>query len=112
MIYHLKCEACNTELGEFTIPIADYDNVVPLMSCPVCEKVGEVRPIMDGFPALHFGKGTGTYQRNVMQERFKKRDEKLDKLDPIQKQRMAKFMDRYGVRKTAPMDIPPKKIKE
>lgn len=52
--------------------------------------------------ASKFNRGSDSWERNVMKERYKKRNERLDKLPPQQKEQMGRFMNKLGVNKTAP----------
>lgn len=69
--------------------------------------------LSSGVPSLIFGRGSDTWERKVMQDRYKKRNERLDSLPSEQKEGMKKFFNKFGVNKTAPSGFtaPPKEDK-
>lgn len=104
-LYSYKCETCG--VFEVMRPMKDYDQPI---SCPTCS-VPTSEQVITGC-SVRFGKGSDTYERRVMQERYNIRNKKLDALPPEQKKQMAKFMSDHGVRKDAPMNMPPKTQKK
>jgi len=79
------------------------------MPCPDCPGMMHTKPGRVGFtfaPTMdakgHRYPGDKAGLRHLMDARYAKRNERMEKLPPEQKERTIRFMERFGVRKTAP----------
>jgi hypothetical protein len=56
-------------------------------------------------PGSQMMPGSKRERRQMMENRYAKRNEKLEALPLQQKERMIRFMDKHNVRRTAPADL-------
>lgn len=110
-VYDFLCPDCGALEENLVLTFEEYDAQKALGGLP-CEKCPGFMQIKPGRFGLKFGRvagrGSQTYpgskreRRQLMEQRYEKRNARLDALPEEQKRRMEKFMDRRGVRKTAP----------
>lgn len=100
---------CGNVEENWAMKFAEFDDF-KAAGCPCPECGHEMRQVFSTcrfhFPSVNTGKGikptSKRGQMQQMEQRYKKRNERLEKLPPDQKARMEKFFERRGVRKTPP----------
>lgn len=112
-IYDFHCLDCGHLKENIVLTFAEFDEVKEMggVPCPDCPGMMISKP---GRFGVKFGKvpgkgsqmvpGSKRERRQLMEQRYRKRNARLESLPEGQKRRMEKFMDRFGVRKTAPAD--------
>lgn len=90
--YDYKCTECEHCFELFKRSMGDPDPE----SCPECK--GKVRRAWSS-PALHL---PSVQKDRKMKDRYKKRNAKIEKMDPVAKKKMSDFMDKRNVKKYLP----------
>lgn len=110
-IYDFICHGCSHLIENAHMTFDEFDDMKSLggLPCPKCPDWMHVKP---GRFAIKFGKvpgkGSQTFpgskreRRQLMEQRYEKRNARLEALPPQQKEKMVRFMERFGVKKTAP----------
>lgn len=110
-VYDFHCLECDYVLENEYLSFSEFDAMKALggLPCPNCPETMVIRP---GRLAVKFGKvcdsrgklypGGKRERRQMMEARYAKRNQKLEKLPPDQREKMVKFMEKHNIRKTAP----------
>lgn len=115
-IYDFKCDkegGCGHEELNFTLSFSDYDAFkAASLPCPACGKGMRQVPgmVRFQFPSVVTESGirptSKRGQAKEMEKRYAKRNARLESLHPFWKNRMEKFFERQGIRKTPPPELP------
>lgn len=110
-IYDMLCGDCGHLISNEYLTFEEFDLMKEAggMPCPKCPGMMHTKPgrvgVKFGLVMDHRGQkypGSKREARQMMEKRYEQRNAKLEKLPPNQKERMIRFMERFGVRKTAP----------
>lgn len=92
-VYDLRCEGCGTVFENLVMTYEEMQAEI----CPLCDAVMQVKPGRFKFEV----KNSRRTRQQILEKRFKKRAKRIEKeFTPEQKERLERFCDRYGCRKT------------
>lgn len=110
--YDFQCEKCGLQYQDVLLTFSQKQDFLK-EECPGCGECKLQSDLRNVRLAYIPKDGSPEFERRVMQDRFKKRNERLDALPPENQAKMKQFFNKYGINKTAPSGYtkPPKEKK-
>lgn len=109
-IYDFQCSNCDAVLSDVIMTVAEREAFCSTGVCKECQSTGTMRSLIGSFKAV-FGKGSHTHEIRTMEQRYKRRNERLDSLPKEHQSKISEFMKRHNVRATPPAYMPDNKNK-
>lgn len=110
-IYDFICPECDYLIENVYATYQEFDDIKAAggIPCQLCPAMMHTKPVMFNVQFAKVRNSKGKLQpgdkrglRKMMEERYRKRNERLEAMPKPQQERFIKFMERMGVRKTAP----------